>query len=325
MKRREFVAGGLGMLVLRCAQAEADRRSILVATLDEGRADGRGHLWNIFSTRMRELGYVEGQGYSISRHWGEGEPARLDALAAEIVARRPSVIATAGTPSALSMKAATATIPIVFAAVAAPVRSGLVRRLARPEANLTGITNIGADLVGKWLELLREVAPGLRALAFMTDPDNPAAMVLFGEIRDMARRRGIAVQLLDGSSAEDVTRSFRILEHEKVDGFMTSAAGTLIAHRQQIVDGVARLRLPALYGSKSFPEVGGLMSYAADAAQQWKRFAELVHGILRGAKPSDIPVEQPTSFELVINMRSARVLGLTIPQSMLLRADQVSG
>jgi putative ABC transport system substrate-binding protein len=323
MKRRRFVALIGSALAAPLVRAQRVERPVRIATLDEGTALGRAIQWRNFHGRMRELGYVEGASYAVERRWGDGNAARLNTLAAELVAHAPDVIAAGGTPSALALKRATTVIPVVFCGVADPVGTGLVKGLARPEGNLTGVTNIGADIAGKWLDLIREIVPSAKSLALLTDTRNPASMRIVEDLRVHARRLGITVRVLDGSSRDAVARSFAALKKDRVDGLVTTAAGTLYPNKQQIVDAAAEMRLPAIYAPEEFAVAGGLMSYSADAAQQWRRFAEMVHQVLRGAKPAELPVEQASTFRLTVNLRAARAIGISMPGSILVRADRV--
>jgi putative ABC transport system substrate-binding protein len=323
MDRRRFVALIGSVFAAPLVLAQRVERPVRIATLDEGTALGRAIQWRIFHGRMRELGYVEGASYAVERRWADGNAARVNALAAELVALGPDVIAAGGTPSALALKRTTSAIPVVFCGVADPVGTGLVKGLARPEGNLTGITNVGADIAGKWLDLIREIVPSARSLALLTDTRNPASMRIAEDLRARALRLGVAVRVLDGSSRDAVARSFSALKKDRVDGLLTTAAGTLYSNKQQIVDAAAEMRLPAIYSPQEFAEAGGLMSYSADPNPQWRRFAEMVHQVLRGARPAEMPVEQASTFRLTVNLRTARAMGISIPGSILVRADRV--
>jgi putative ABC transport system substrate-binding protein len=291
--------------------------------LDEGQEGGRAREWESFYKRLHELGYVKGSSYSVEARWGNADPARLQSLAAEIAALRPDLIVAAGTPTALAAKRATTSIPIVFVGVADPVKSGLVANLARPEANLTGVTNIGTEVAGQWLGLMRELAPGARSLAFLTDTGNPASMLIFRRLQDHARPLGLTVVVLDGGSREKVRQAFEKIAQDRIGGLIMSAAGNVRVQRQQIIEAATRQRIPAVYAVREFAEAGGLLSYAADLEQLWARAADVSDRVLKGAKPSEVPVEQASTFKLVVNMKTARALGLNVPQSVIIRADKV--
>lgn len=320
---RYFVmAAALGLAALPAFPQRVDR-PVRIATLDEAHEASRAHLWGFFHHRMRELGYVPGSAYVIDERWGNGDRSSLRALAAELVVLRPDVIVTAGTPSALAAKRATSTIPIVFMGVAEPVKSGIVSNLARPEANLTGVTNIGSQVAGQWLALLLQVVPDAKVVGFFTDTGNTASMLIYQGLQEHGRSRGVALRAFDGSTRENVQRAFAAMKEERVDGLITSAAGTLQGQRRQIADVSVKLRIPAISALEEFADDGGLMAYSADPRPLWERGGDLVHRILKGAKPADTPVEQAATFRLVINLRSAKAQGLRIPASVVLRADRV--
>jgi len=272
---------------------------------------------------MRELGYVEGSRYTVEHRWADGDFARLPKLAAELVGLNPDLIVTGGTPAALAAKKATTAIPVVFCGVTDPVGSGLVQSLARPGGNLTGMANLNSDVVGKWLELMRAIAPGVKTLAFVTDTGNVSSMGAFRSLRDAARRIDLDARAYDASRAEIVAEAFRAIANERIDGVVVGASGRMLPHRQAITDAIARLRLPAVFATPRYPEAGGLLSYSADHLALWARAAEKVHRILEGAKPEDLPVEQASTFLLVVNLRAAKSMGIAIPQSILLRANRV--
>lgn len=272
---------------------------------------------------MQDLGYPEGKGYLIEPRWARGESERLPGLAAELVALKPDVIVTSTTSAALAAKRASSLVPIVATAMADPIKSGLAATLGRPGGNLTGTTVVTTQLAGKWLELLREIAPTAKSLAFLTDTANPGSMLVFREAEERARPLGVAVQALDGRNRGQVERSFSLLASERMDGLIVSTTGILVDHRQQIVDAAARLRIPAIYGRREYVDAGGLLSYGTDIGALFSRPADYVHRILQGAKPSELPIEQASTFKLVLNLRAAKALGIKVPQSVLLRADEV--
>jgi len=280
------------------------------------------HL-EVFQQRLRELGYVEGQNLVIEYRWAEGKPDRLAELAADLVRLRVDVLAAAGNPSIVALKGATQTIPIVMVVAGDPVGAGLVRSLGRPGGNVTGLSNLAEGLSAKWLELLKEAAPTLTRVAVFRVPDTPAHAAFSKEIQVAAQRLGATPQFLEVRNLEEIQRAFDALTKGRADALIVLPHPVTFAHQQRIVDIAARNKLPGMYPWAEFAEAGGLMAYAASRPDMFRRSATYVDKILKGAKPADLPVEQPTKFELVINLKTAKALGLTIPQSVLIRADQV--
>ena len=326
MKRRDTIVALLalgaaaGSSMALAQPAKPPRR---IATLDDSRESGRASGWAAFRKRLQELGYTESNGYLIEARWANAQAERLPALAAELVALKPGVIVTASTPAALAAKRATSSIPIVFVGAADPIRVGLVKSFARPEANLTGMSIIMSDIVGKWLELLREIAPKTSTIALLTYTDNPLAMETLRELQQQARPLGMTVQALDGTTQSNLERAFGTMARERVNAMIVTPSGNLLDQRQQIVESAARLRIPALYARREYPEAGGLMSYGADYDALFPRAADYVHRILQGAKPSELPFERASVFRLVVNAKAVQALGLTIPESVRVRVDEV--
>ena len=326
MKRRDAILalaafGAAAWPSLAVAQpAKTPRR---IATLDDTHENSRTRDWAAFRERLQELGYTEAKGYVIEGRWAKVQPDRLPVLAAELVALNPDVIVTVSTPAALAAMRATARIPIVSVGATDPVKMGLIKSFARPEGNLTGIMMVQTDILGKYLELLREIAPKARSFALLTNIGNPASMLAFRELQQLAKPLGVAVRALDGSSRDNVERAFESMARERMDALIVGASGTLANQRQQIVEAAARLRIPALYARREFVEAGGLMSYGADYNALFARAADYVHRILQGAKPANLPVEQVSNIMMVLNLKTARALGIKIPDSIRLRADEV--
>jgi putative ABC transport system substrate-binding protein len=319
MNRRDAIIALAVLPGLATAQPAKPR---VIAALDDTGEAVRAGSWAAFRKRLQELGYADGKSFVLEQRWANGDQKRLGALAAELVARKPDVIVVSGTPAALAMKSATSTIPIIAGGASDPVKSGLVKSFARPEANLTGVFVVSTDLVGKWLELLREIAPKARSFAVLTDTENPASMLAFREFRDHAKTFGFAAQVLDGRSPGNVERSFETMIRERVDAFVVTPSAATLAQHKQIVEAAARLRIPALYGRREYVDAGGLMFYGADFNVLYARVADYVHRILRGAKISELPFEQVSTLKFVLNVRTARVLGLKIPDSMRARVDE---
>jgi ABC-type uncharacterized transport system substrate-binding protein len=280
------------------------------------------HPWmTAFVRRLRELGWIEGRTVAIEYRWSEGRRERADEIAAEFVRLEVDGVVT-NAPGAAALKQATSTIPIVFALAVDPVGGGLVASLARPGGNVTGLSFQGTDSAGKRLELLREVVPRLRRLAIIADVGFPQAVLEMGEVEATARTLGIEVAPLEVRRAGDIAPAFEAL-NAQADALYVVATALIAANRSRIITLALGARLPMVFNDRTHVQAGGLLSYGPSFADMFRRTAELVDKILRGTKPSDIPVEQPTKFELVVNVTTAKALGLTIPESFLSRADEV--
>ena len=275
-----------------------------------------------FVQRLRELAWIDGRNLAIEYRWAEGRDERYAEIAAEFVRLKVDVIVTVATPATLAAKQATAVIPIVFVTASDPVGTGLVASLARPGGNVTGLANQISDAGGKKLEVLREVVPGLRRLAIMANVGNPASALDMGEARATARTLGLEVITSEIRRAEDIAPAFEALK-DRADALYLSPDPLMNTNRTRINILALGARLPTMHGARDFVEAGGLMSYGPNLLGQYRRAADIVDKMLRGAKPNDIPVEQPTKFDLVINLTTAKALGLTIPPTLLARADEV--
>ena len=276
-----------------------------------------------FRRGLSDLGYVEGKNIGIVYRYGEGNVDRLPQLAAELVRLNVGVILAGGTVAALAAKQATKTIPVVFVNVADPLSVGLVVSLARPGGNMTGMSTINSELTSKRLGLLKESVATVSRVAFLHNPSDASNVIFLKQLQSSAQGLGLTIRLSEVRDPTDFDRAFSAMAREGVNGLIV-AAGTLTStHRGRIVDLALKSRLPAMYGERSFVEVGGLMSYAANFTEQYRRAAVYVDKILKGTKATDIPVEQPTKFELVINLKTAKQIGLTIPQSVVYQADKV--
>jgi len=273
---------------------------------------------------LRGLGYIEGQNIILEYQFADGTAERLPDLVAELIHLKVDIIVTGfGTLPALAAKQATSTIPIVFSFVADPVGSGIVASLARPGGNITGLSMIPAGLTGKRVELLKELLPQLSRVAILLNPATPAATQALRETQAIAATWGVQLQLLEVRTPEDFESSFAVASQEHADALITVTDPLTIVHRARIVELAAKSRLPAIYGMRDFVEAGGLISYGANYNEPSRRAAAYVDKILKGAKPADLPVEQPMKFELVINLKTAEALGLTIPPTLLFQADEV--
>jgi putative ABC transport system substrate-binding protein len=325
MERRAFIgviAGGLLAAPL-AAEAQQAAKVPRVGFLGNSTAALEANLVGPFREGLRELGYVEGQNILIEYRWAEGKYERFPALIAELIALKVDVIVTAGTPAALAVRKATTSIPLVMAAVGDPISVGLVASLARPGGNSTGLTAIAPELEGKRLELLREVVPKLSHIAVLWNPDNPFHAGSLKEARAAAQVLGIKLQPLGVRVSEDFPAAFAAILRERPGALLVLADRLFLHNRARIVDFEAKHRLPGVYAYRELVEAGGLMSYGPSYAGMHRRAAYYVDKILKGAKPADLPVEQPTKFELMINLKAAKGLGLKIPPSVLQRADQI--
>ena len=269
------------------------------------------------------LGYVEGRNLAIERRFSEGKAERFPEFAAEMVRLRVDIIIVDTTPAAIASKNATKTIPIVIPTAIDPVGAGLVASLARPGGNVTGLSLVSSELSAKRLEFLKEVVPGLSRVAVLWNGANPANVIPWRETQRAGRALGIVLQSRTVSGPNDFEATFAMIAKERPDALLAIGDALVSAHQKQIVDFVTQNRVPSMYPWREPVVAGGLMSYGPSLADQFRRAATYVDKILKGAKPSDLPVEQPTKFELVINLKTAKALGLTIPQSLLSRADQV--
>jgi putative ABC transport system substrate-binding protein len=280
-------------------------------------------LIEAFRQGLRDLGYVEGRNIVVEYRYADGKYERLPALAAELVRLKVDVIVSHGTNAPLAAKKATSAIPIVMTSAGDPVGSGLVSSLARPGGNVTGLSLMIPELGGKRLQLLKEILPGLSRVAVLWNAANPYASLVVREMEATATTLGVQLQSLVVRGPDDFEGALAAATTGRA-GALTAVEDPLtITKRRQIVDFAAKRRLPAIYGVKEFVDAGGLMSYGANFADLWRRSATYVDKILKGAKPADLPVQQPTKFEFVINLKTAKALGLTIPPSVLLRADEV--
>jgi putative ABC transport system substrate-binding protein len=286
------------------------------------RADGP--FVGAFLQGMRELGWVEGQNIAIEYRFAEGRLDRLPDLAAELVRLKVDVILATSTPPALAAKNATSTIPIVMGTSADPVGSGLVASLARPGGNVTGLSfSVGLEVVGKELELLNETVPNARRVAVLSNPANPGNVRALETVKTRARALGVQLQILEARGPDEFEAAFAAMARERAQALLVVPDAVFGFHRAPLQALAAKSRLPTMYGLREHAEAGGLMSYAVDLRDSMRRSATYVDKILKGAKPADLPIEQPTQFELVINLKTAKALGLTIPPSVLVRADQV--
>jgi putative ABC transport system substrate-binding protein len=321
--RREFTAllGGAAVWPL-AAYAQPAGKPPTVGFIGSGTAVSQRTWLDAFVQRLRELGWVEGRSITIIYRWGEGRAERYAEIADEFVRLKVDVIIGGGTEAAIAAKRATSVIPIVFPTTGDPVGTRLVVSLARPGGNATGLSNLGTDLAGKRLEILREVFPALRQLATMVNAEYSGGVTETGELQAAARTLGLELVPFPIRRTEDIAAAFESLQG-RAQGLYVTGDSLLHANRGRISSFALAARLPTMLPHRDYVEAAGLMSYGVNFPDLHRRAAELVDKILRGAKPADIPVEQPTKFDLTINLITAKALGLTIPPTLLTRADEV--
>jgi putative ABC transport system substrate-binding protein len=324
MRRREFI-GGLGSAAVAWPlAARAQQVMPVVGFVDGGSADASGGFVAAFRKGLGETGYVEGRNVTVEYHWLEGQFDRLPALMADLVRRRVAVIATNGGVPARAAKAATATIPIVFAAGQDPVRTGLVASLARPGGNATGVNFFNVELFAKRLGLLHQLVPKAVRVAVLWNPagDTPADTGL-RDLQEAASTIGLQIHVLNASTIGEIDAAFGTLAGERPDALFVAGGGFFPSRRVQIVTLTARDGIPAAYSTRDYVAAGGLMSYGTDSADRFRQVGVYTGSILKGAKPADLPVQQATRFEFVINLQTARLLGIEVPPTLLALADEV--
>ena len=322
MKRRSFLLAAPALLVAVGVRAQPAKRVYRVAILDDAMEGTLAEHWKLFRNRLRELGLVEGTDVVYEVRYARGDTERLPALAAELVALKPDIIVSVGTAPTGAVAKATSSIPIVFTGSGDPVGMGLVASLARPGGNVTGISTMTGQLAGKQLELLRELSPAATRLAYLTDASSKLSVVVFRQVQEHARTMNVTIRMFDGRKQIDLERSFERMRREGVQGVIVGAPGVLLDHRDQIVQLAAREKLPVAYGRRDYVDAGGLLSYSVDPKFAYLRGADYVHRILNGAKPADLPVEHASNPRMVLNLKTARALGITIPASLRTRADE---
>ena len=325
MERRAFVtAVGVTLLAVPTrVGAQQPPRVPRVGYLFSFTPPAGRHLWEACRQGLRELGYVEGRNIILEPRWADGHHERLPELAADLVRLKVNVIVSAATPGSRAAKAATNSIPIVFVAVAEPMRAGLVASLARPGGNVTGVSLLTPELSGKRLQLLAGVLPGVGRVAVLTNPDNLSHGVFLEETRVAAQALGIELHPLEARRPDEIERALHAGTEGGVTALIVFDDPVIWSHRKRIVTLAAERRLAVMYGYRDFVDDGGLMSYGPDRIDLYRRTATYVDKILKGAKPGELPVEQPTKFEFVINLKTAKAHGLTISPALLQRADQV--
>jgi putative tryptophan/tyrosine transport system substrate-binding protein len=324
MRRREFIAwlGGAAAAWPLAARAQATAKLPVIGFLGSGTASSQSELVAAFGQHLRELGWIDGHTVAIDYLYAEGRNDRAAEIAAEFVRRKVDVIVSIGSATTAAAKQATSTIPIVFAVVGDPVGVGFVASLARPAGNLTGLSNEAVDTAAKRLGLLRDLVPNLHRLAIAVNIDNPGPAQEAREVQAAAAKLGVAVDKFEIRRDDDIISMFTALQG-RTDAIYVCADGLMNSNRVRINTLALIAKLPTMHGNRELLEGGGLLSYGANIADLCRHAADYVDKILRGAKPADIPVEEPTKFELVINLKAAKALGLNVPYSMQLLADEV--
>jgi ABC-type uncharacterized transport system substrate-binding protein len=317
--RRELLAalGGAAVAWPLAVRAQYQTKIPRIGIIDDS------PRWNAFRQGLRDLGYLEGQNIAFDYAYADGVPERLAEAAAALVRQPVDVIATFGTPASLAAKQATATIPIVMISIGDPVRAGLVPSLARPGGNITGNTSLGPDVGAKRLQILKEAIPTVSRVALLWNPDNASSVLQFEEVQAAAPTLGVMVISVSVSSRIEFETAFAAMMNERPDAFAMHAEPFHQTYIAWIIDFMAKNRLPAMYQLSANVRAGGLMSYGASEPDLFRRAAGYVHKILQGTKPADLPVEQPVKFDLVVNLKTAKALGLTLPPGILALADEV--
>ncbi len=324
--RRTFIGGVASALLAAPLAAHAQQAGKVsrIGYLGTSTATLERHLIEAFRRELRDLGYIEGQNIVIVYRWAEGQDDRLPGLAADLVNQKPDIIVTSGTPGTLAAKQATTTIPIVMTSSSDPVQVGLVASLARPGGNVTGLSIVAPELEGKRLQIIQQLIPRLTRLGVLWNPGNPATKQVFEETKVIAERLRVTLEpVVEVRRVDEFESALARIARARPQALDVLVDRFLLAHRTRIVDFVAEQRLPAMYPYREYVDAGGLLSYAPSNIALFRGAATYVDKLLKGAKPADLPVEQPTKFDLVINLKTAKALGLTIPQSLLLRADEV--
>jgi len=323
-RRRDFITllGGAAAAWPLAARAQQTGKLPILGLLGSATLLAESQRVAAFVQRLRQLGWIENRNVAIEYRWAEGRSERFVEIATEFVQLKVDVIVASTTPAVIAAKQATSVIPIVITTAGDPVGTGVVASLARPGGNVTGLSNQLWDTASKRLELLREVVPGLRRLAILANADNPGAVLDMREVQATARALGLEATTFEIQRAEDIASAFEAIKG-RVEALYLASDPLLNTNRIRINTLALGARLPTMHGVRDYVEAGGLMSYGPNIVDQYRRAADYVDKILRGAKPGDIPIEQPTKFDLVINLTTAKTLGLTIPEPFLLRADEV--
>jgi putative ABC transport system substrate-binding protein len=324
MRRRKFVAFLGGVLVAWPLAARGQQKAMpVIGVLSTGSPSDSVVSMNAFRQGLSEAGYVEGRNLAFEYRWAEGNYERLPAMAADLIGRKVDLIMASSPPAAQAAKSATSTIPIVFRGGADPVGIGLVDSLAHPGGNLTGVSFVPDELASKRLELLSDLVPHAQVIALLVNPSNVTAERASRDVEDAARKKGLQLHVLKAGSDREIDTAFASLAQLHADALIVAADPFLSGRRERIVPLASRHAIPAIYAWREFASIGGLISYGSSLVAAYRLVGAYAAKVLKGAKPSDLPIEQPTKYELVINLKTAKALGLTVPPSLLARADEV--
>ena len=325
MKRREFIGliGGVAVAWPVAARAQRAGKIYHIGVLETTPLALNAPNFDALRSGLRDLGYVEGQNLIILYRSADGRAEKFPELAEELVGLNVDLIVTRGTPAAIAAKKATATIPIVSAATGEPVTAGVAASLAHPGGNFTGLTSISSEIEAKQIELVRELVPGIVRVAFLYNMANPIYPITWRQMETLLRPLGIEPQLLDVRRANDLGPAFDTARSQPAGVVLVGMDGLIQANRQAIIELALEHRVPAVYPSREFVEAGGLIAYGVSYADLYRRAASYIDKILKGASPADLPIERPTKFEMTVNLKAAKAIGLTVPESFLLRADEV--
>lgn len=324
MKRRHFLFSAVSLLAASGLRAQTSGKVYRIGYIQTAAPSEAAHLTKVFEEGLRELGYVEGRNLVIERRFAGGKQERLPQLAAELVQLKPDLIVTGANPVIVAVRQATSTIPLVMTGSSDPVGSGFIASLARPGGNLTGVaTDHSPDFFGKHVELLKELIPKASRIAVLSNPADPAAESYRKVVETAAAKLGMSTQSVPIRGRDELEGAFAAMARERIDAIVVQGGPVLFTARAQVVQLAIKHRLPGVYYAREYVELGGLASYGSSVADNFRRASVYVDKILKGAKPADLPVEQPTRFEMVINLRTAKALGISVPQAVLVRADEV--
>jgi putative ABC transport system substrate-binding protein len=324
MRRRDLIALVGGAVTATRGLSAQQKAMPVIGFLGSASAGSMAANVAAFREGLRQAGYIEGENLAIEYRWADGDYDRLSALAADLVGSQVEVIVTqGGIPPARAAKGATSTIPIVFIGVADPVAAGLAASLARPGGNLTGFSNMNVELLPKRFELLSELAPQVRVIDFLVNPNNPSAERMTRDVQEAARAKGVQLRILKATVESEIDAAFDTLVQLHAGALVIGPDPLFFVQRVRIAELAIRDAVPAIFDAREFPVAGGLASYGASVTDSFRKVGGYAGKILKGAKPADLPVQQPTTFELVVNLNTAKTLGITVPPSILARADEV--
>jgi putative tryptophan/tyrosine transport system substrate-binding protein len=324
MRRRDFIIFLAGAMAAWPLAARAQEKAMPVIGVLSAGSPTSSVFEPAFRRGLSEAGYVEGQNVAIEYRWAEGHYDRLPALAADLVGRKVDLIMASSPPSALAAKSATSTIPIVFRGGADPVGDGLVASLARPRGNLTGVSFVADELTAKRLELLSELVPQAGVIALLVNPNNASAERVIRDVQEAARTKGLQLHVLKAGSESEIDTAFAFLVQLHAGALVVGADPFLSSRREQLVALASRSAVPSIYAWREFAASGGLISYGASLTSAFRLVGHYTGEVLKGAKPADLPVQQPTTFELVINLKTAKALGIDVPATLLAQADEIT-